>query len=70
MTHSFEIEIMLRVSSSQDVTAQHLEGHLRQPDIQNRNRDVVERLLPPLETKKRDVVEYHAEVILVTAEAT
>jgi hypothetical protein len=69
MARNFEINIRLSVTSSQDTTAQQLEGHLRQPDAQGRIRDVVERFLPPLEQQERqEAVRYDCECTLVTVE--
>jgi|HubBroStandDraft_1064217.scaffolds.fasta_scaffold25311_4 hypothetical protein len=64
MAHKFEIHIKVNVNSSQDVTAEHLQAHLRQPDIQSRIRDVVANLLPPVEVQRRDV-KHSADVLLV-----
>jgi len=69
MAHRFEIHIKVIVNSSQDVTCEHVQTHLRQPDIQSRIRDVVENLLPPLEIKKRDV-KYSTDVLVVAVKET
>jgi hypothetical protein len=64
MAHKFEIHIKVNVNSSQDVTPEHLQAHLRQPDIQSRIGDAVANLLPPVEVQRRDV-KYSADVLLV-----
>jgi hypothetical protein len=70
MSRRFEINIMLRVSSSHDVAANHLEGHFRQPATQDHIRAVVEGLLPLLETKERKAYPYYDCVVsLVTVAA-
>lgn len=44
MARNFEINIRLMVTSSQDTTAkQHLEGHLRQPALEERERQELPR---------------------------
>jgi len=68
MAQNFEIKITVRVNISQDASAEHLEEHLRQPDIQNRLRDVVGRLLPLLEIKKR-AAQYKVEILPLTVVA-
>jgi hypothetical protein len=67
MSRRFEITVVLRVSSSQDIDANHLEGHLRQPATQGRIRAVVEGVLPLLETEERQAYPYYDCVVsLVT----
>lgn len=68
MSRNFEINIMLRVSCSQDAVDQHLQGGLRL--VQSKISDEVVDLLPKMYKDQKNAPSFHCENILVTVEGT